>query len=107
MPSRSPFIRRLVGLAVFGCSVASLAEAKADDDQNRAQWLIDSSPVTATAPGGGKSVFTWNETAYARVFFDRPIKDVFHLTPDNYAIAFNERVVGGGSQLYNQTQIWI
>ncbi|HEU0029932.1 MAG TPA: hypothetical protein VFQ53_04810 [Kofleriaceae bacterium] len=88
--------------------VAFAATAVADDAPKHPEmWMFDSKPITATAPAKGKASFKIaSDHLYARVFYDRPIKEVFSLTPEKYNLHVYEAVVGSGTA-YDHIDLWI
>ena len=73
----------LVAFTALGSSVAA---AGGHAPIHPEQMMFDTKPITATSPGPGKDSFKITDHIYARVFFDKPIKDVFKLTPEHSKI---------------------
>ena len=90
-----------VGLALFAPA------AQADETPTHPEmWMFDTKPITASAPATGKTKFKITDHIYARVFYDRPIKDVFALTPTNYELKIYQKLVSSGS-VYDQVDVWV
>jgi hypothetical protein len=64
---------------------ATIPVAHADQPPEQRKWItFDSAPIAATRyQGPGKRSFRWNERIYARVFYDRPLKDAVALHGDD------------------------
>ncbi len=69
-------------------------------------WMFDNKPITATKPAKGKKSFKITEHIYGRVFYDRPIKEVFSLTPEQYGLKVYQKLTDSGS-VYDQVDIWV
>lgn len=83
------------------------AAASADSKPEHPEmWMFDSKPITATSPEKSKDAFKITDRIYARVFYDRAIKDVFELTPEDYGIRVYQKLMSSGSA-YDQVEIWI
>ena len=93
-------------LALCACLVFPAVAAADDKPEHPEMWMFDSKPITATSPTKGKDTFKITDRIYARVFYDRPIKDVFELTPESYGIRVYQKLVTSGS-LYDQVEIWV
>src|SRR5262249_20620056 len=93
---------------IFTIAIVSLAPPAFADGTVTAEhpemWMFDTKPITATSPGKSKDTFKIGEHIYARVFYDRPIKDVFSLTPEQYGVRIYEHVLEGS---YDTVEIWI
>jgi hypothetical protein len=68
--------------------------------------MFDTQPITATQPAAGKTSFKITDHIYSRVFFDKPIKDVFGLTPTEYGLVVYEKQTDSGTS-YDQVDIWV
>lgn len=65
-------------LLLLGLGTTAHADEKATHPE---MWMFDDKPITATSPGKGKPLLKVMGHIYARVFFDRPIQEVFEMTP--------------------------
>lgn len=108
---RGVYLKRSA-FAMMGClvvmMVAGVNSAVAGDEEiNADKWIFDNKPITATSPGGPSvKSFKWSDFIYARVFFDKPIKDIFELTPERYGVKVYEHVLESGSA-YDNVEMWI
>jgi len=69
----------MVMMLLLGMVTTARADEKAAHPE---MWMFDDKPITATSPGKGTPVLKVMGHIYARVFFDRPIQEVFEMTPD-------------------------
>jgi hypothetical protein len=102
----SASMRKQLLLVFIVCLVVPVAASADDTPEHPEMWMFDSKPITATTPTKGKDTFKITDRIYARVFYDRPIKDVFALTKEQYGIKVYQKLVSSGS-FYDQVDIWI
>jgi hypothetical protein len=82
------------------------AAARADDKPKHPEkWVFDTRPISATEPGGGKTELAITDRIYARVFYDRPIKDVFGLDGTHYQLGVYLKVGADGPS--GTTELWV
>jgi hypothetical protein len=83
------------------------APARADEKpKHQDQWMFDTQPITATTPSAGKTTFAMTDHIYSRVFFDKPIKEVFNLTDTDYAFVVYEKLSDSGT-IYDNVETWV
>ena len=91
---------------VFAMMVAQFQAAHADDKpQHPEMWMFDDKPITATSPVERVKQAAVTGRLYGRVFFDRPIREVYELTPQHSQIRVYATIVDTGSQ--GNATIWI
>nr|MBA3503525.1 hypothetical protein [Deltaproteobacteria bacterium] len=93
-------------LLLILCLLVPVVASADDKPEHPEMWMFDSKPITATSPSKGKDTFKITDRIYARVFYDRPIKEVFGLTPERYQVKVYQKQVSSGST-YDQVEMWI
>lgn len=99
-------MRNQLLLVLCACLLVPAVASADDKPEHPEMWMFDSKPITATSPSKGKDTFKITDRIYARVFYDRPIKDVFELTPESYGIRVYQKQVTSGTA-YDQVEIWV
>ena len=96
----------MMRFAVTISMVLASTTVRADDaPKHQDRWMFDTQPITATSPAAGKTKFKISDHIYSRVFFDKPIKDVFGLTPTDYELVVYQKL--DDNSMYDQVAIWV